>query len=104
MICPSCAQRFTLTLARYMGVAFARLACPHCGARLRLRQTWYYWVWLLFFGIIAIVVPAQALVWAGLPGLVVAIVSLGVLGVALDWRLEARTATPVLIGPVSDRE
>ncbi len=87
-----------------MGVAFARFVCPHCDARLRLHQTWYYWVWLLCFGIVAIVVPAQALVWAGLPGLIVAIASLGILGVALDWRLEARTATPVLIGPVSDRE
>ena len=104
MICSRCAEEFTLTLARYMGVAFARFACPHCEARLRLRQTWYYWVWLLGFGIIAIVVPAQALVWAGLPGALLSMAVLGLVGVALDWRLEARLATPVHIGPASDRE
>lgn len=103
MICPRCAQGFTFTLARYMGVAFARFACPGCGARLRLRQTWYYWAWLLGFGMCAIVVPARALVVAGLPGAFVAVVSLGALGVWLDWHLEARSATPVLVGPAADR-
>lgn len=104
MICPRCAQRFTFTFRRYLGVAFARLMCPNCNARLRLRQAWYYWLWLLGFGILAILVPAQALVWAGLPGALLSMAVLGLVGVALDSRLEARLATPVLIGPASDRE
>ena len=91
MKCPACSQGFELTWARYLRAWRGRMSCPTCGAPLRGKHRWFYWLLLpmSFLVVIPIALPV-GLRWGAFPGVAVQILVGVVLLLPLDKWLESQ--------------